>query len=420
MNRPFAHRQLRGKLLLSYGLVAAAGIGGLVLGVQVVGPSLFDRLLAHMDGNGGTLSGAISEAMRRDMAAAFRTALLQALLLATVGAAVTAFSVSLFMSRRITAPLTRLVGASRHLAHGEYSARVPIEGEDELTELAAGFNEMAAALEDTERRRVHLIGDVAHELRTPLATLSGYLEGLRDGVIEPEPALWEQLYGESARLRRLVDDLRELSRVEVGRVALHQQPVTPSRLVDAALARLGPGFAAKGVAFGRVVPNEVVDVLADEDRTVQILTNVIANALRYTPPGGGVTVAVRTDPTAVRFEVRDTGVGIAAEHLPHVFDRFFRVDPSRSRSGGGSGIGLTIAKALVEAQGGRIWAESLGAGRGTTFTFTLPRARRRSVPRGTIGTSSPRGGADNQLPSGSPVASGSDAGASTRLDRILT
>jgi signal transduction histidine kinase len=221
---------------------------------------------------------------------------------------------------------------------------------------------------------VLLIGDVAHEVRTPLALLRGYLEGLMDGVVEPSPALWTQLHGETTRLTRLIDDLQELSRVEAGRVPINRTAVAPASLVETAATRLAPQFAEKGVALHVEAGGELPRVFTDEERSLQVLTNLLINARRYTPAQGEVFLDVRPDGEAVRFVVRDTGIGIAGEHLPHVFDRFYRVDPSRSRALGGSGVGLTIAKALVEAQGGRIWVESAGAGQGATFSFTLPRA----------------------------------------------
>ena len=211
-------------------------------------------------------------------------------------------------------------------------------------------------------------------LRTPIATLEGYLEGLLDGVVEPGPATWARLHGEAGRLRRLVDDLQELSRAEARQIPLALQPTEPTEIVQATLDRLAPAFADKNLALHCDAPQQLPRVQADSNRAVQVLSNVLTNALRYTPSPGDVHLAVRPIPGAVEFSVRDTGVGIAAEDTARVFERFYRVDKSRSRAQGGSGIGLTIAKALVEAMGGRIWAESPGPGQGATFSFTLPRA----------------------------------------------
>lgn len=316
----------------------------------------------------------MTAAMQRDTTEVFRTAVFQSLALAMAAATLAAVLISVFVSRRITLPITRMAKVSQRITSGDYRARVSASGRDELGELAASLNAMAARLEDTELRRIHLIGDVAHEIRTPLATLRGYLEGMLDGVIAPTPELLAQLFDETGRLQRLIDDLQELSRVEAGSIPLQPRLVLPGRLVEASVARLAPQFAEKQVTLHTDVPDGLPAACADEGRTVQVLTNLLSNALRHTPPGGVVTVSARPAGPLVLLEVRDTGSGIPPEHLPHVFDRFYRADPARSRGLGGSGIGLTIARALVEAQGGQIRAESPGPGQGSTFSFTLPRA----------------------------------------------
>lgn len=378
-------RGIRAKLLLSYLVVAAVAVGGLALGARLAGPSLFDRALHHMDsaGSGGMMEG-MSETMRQNTEDAFAAAMMQALIVGGLTAAGAAVVASIVISRRLTRPITALAAASRRLARGDFEARVEVGADAELGELADRFNDMAAALADVERRRVHLIGDVAHELRTPIATLRGYLEGLSDGVVEPSPALWGQLQTETGRLARLVDDLQELSRVESSRATLARVPLTVERLVGEAVAALELSFRDKGVTLRSELPSELPRVLADADRSLQVLTNLLTNALRYTAPGGQVTVSAFSEGHMMRFAVRDTGIGIAREHLPYVFDRFYRVDPARSRALGGSGIGLAVAKALVEAQGGCIRAESDGPGRGATFSFTLPVASDRHVDPGRL------------------------------------
>ena len=361
------------KLFASHLVVVVVGLVTLLLAADLSAPRFF---AAHMAGMG--MRGPMPMPMAASEAAldaAFRGALAQALLLAGGMAAVAAIGASAFVAARIVGPIQRLASASRRLADGHYAERVPASGDDELGELAASFNELAAALEATERRRLELIGDVAHELRTPIATLRGYLEGLLDGVVAPEAATWATLHDETARLARLVDDLQELSRAEARQLPLNPTALDPGEVVGAATGRLAGAFAEQGLTLSVELAAGLPPVWADRDRAVQVLTNLLTNALRYTPAPGAVRVTAQRDDHGVRVSVADTGLGIAAEHLPRLFERFYRVDKSRSRALGGSGVGLTIARALVEAMGGRIWAESEGPGRGATFSFTLPLAR---------------------------------------------
>jgi histidine kinase len=221
--------------------------------------------------------------------------------------------------------------------------------------------------------RRQLLGDVSHELRTPLTAIGGYMEGLIDGVLPATPETYEQVRHEALRLGRLVDDLQELSRVESGSFQLDLRPLALSAPLATAAKRLSRLFDEKGVGLSLNLPADLQPVLADEDRLTQVLTNLLGNALAYTPAGGEVSVSAQRVGGEVRVSVKDSGVGIPPEHLTHIFDRFYRVDKSRSRgAGGGSGIGLTIARRLVEAHGGRIWAESEGENKGSVFIFTLP------------------------------------------------
>lgn len=386
---------LRAKLFVSYLVVVAAGLATVLLATALVAPTFFAGHMAQMMGGpagldamarmmgGSAPSGAAGGAGMAGVAgealtASFRAALNQALLLGGVAAGVTALVVSAFVSGRVVGPVQRLAAASRRIAAGHYAERVPASPAapaDELDDLAASFNDMAAALEANERRRLDLIGDVAHELRTPVATLQGYLEGLLDGVVAPEPATWARLHDEAGRLRRLIDDLQELSRAEARQFSLQLEPVEPAAIVEAALGPLESAFAEKGLAVHVDVPPALPRVQADRDRAVQVMTNLLTNALRYTPAPGTAEIAARPVDGAIEFSVTDTGIGVAAEHLPHLFERFYRVDRSRSRALGGSGIGLTTSRALVEAMGGHIRADSRGLGEGTTVTMALPLAR---------------------------------------------
>lgn len=368
---PHIRGSLRAKLLLAHLLIIVVGVSTMLLAIVTLAPRIFERLVSTMMGSATPMNGMMQQ-MQQVVTDAFRTTLLQALLLSAAAATFAAVAISLFIARRIVTPVQRLLAASRRIADGHYAERVPAGEPDELGALAEQFNVMAGALETAERRRVALISDVAHELRTPLATIEGYTEGLLDGVVEPGDETWALLHDEVGRLRRLVHDLQEVSRAEARQLPLHIHPTAPAHLLERAVAVVAPQFAEKRIALTHNAPADLPPVYADADRIVQVLINLLGNALRYTAPGGSVGVLAERHDDEVVFRVADTGAGITAQHLPHLFERFYRVDPARSRALGGSGVGLTIAKALVEAHGGNIWATSAGPGQGSTFSFTLP------------------------------------------------
>lgn len=301
----------------------------------------------------------------------FQRSLLQGLGLAAVVAIATAISVSLFVSRRIVVPIQQLMDASSRIASGSYEERVPIDDDFEITQLAASFNRMAEALEQTEQRRQALIADVAHELRTPLTSIKGYMEALIDGVMPADQEIYTLIYQEADRMYRLVQDLQELSRLEAGQTSLHARPISVADLARGMLGRVRPQFEAKGVYLGGQIAPDTGWVWGDSDRLHQMVLNLLGNALQYTSAGGRVTVRTYNERDRVCIAVQDTGIGIAPEHLGHVFARFYRVDKSRSRRGGGTGIGLTITKHLVEAHGGSIAVASTPE-LGSTFTIALP------------------------------------------------
>lgn len=301
----------------------------------------------------------------------FRRSLFQGLVFATVAAVATSIAVSLFVSHRIMGPLQQIMDASRRIADGNYQERLPIDDDFEITQLAASFNRMADALEQTEQRRQALIADVAHELRTPLTSIKGYMEGLMDGVMPADHETYALIYKEADRLYRLVQDLQELSRLEAGQMPLDAHAVAVGDLVRGVLGRARPQFEAKGVRLSGSVDGDVGFVRGDPDRLFQVLLNLLGNALQYTPAGGAVRVTAYNERDSVCVAVQDTGIGIAPEHLGQIFGRFYRVDKSRSRLGGGTGIGLTIVKHLVEMHGGSI-AVASAPGLGSTFTIALP------------------------------------------------
>jgi len=379
----YIRRHLGARLLLSYLAIVLVGAIVLVITSQSVLPTSFNR---HMQGLGpgfgmDQMMGAGRQAqggpgMTAQLYGDFRASFNEALSYAVLAAVVVAFVLSLVLSRSIISPLRRLSAASQRIAEGRYDERVQVNGSDELAHLAARFNQMAEKLEQVESMRRQLIGDVSHELRTPLTAIKGSMEGLIDGVLPADAATFEQIHAEADRLNRLVDDLQELSRVEAGATPLDLKPVDIAAVLQTVGKRLGNRFETRHITLHLEPVTGLPRVLADEDRTVQVLTNLAGNALQYTQEGGSVWITAERGKDGVQVSVRDTGIGIPPEHLAHIFDRFYRVDKSRSRqAGGGSGIGLTIARALVEAQGGRMWVASEGQGHGSTFIFTLPVAK---------------------------------------------
>ncbi|GAB4478746.1 MAG: ATP-binding protein [Anaerolineae bacterium] len=369
------------RLFLSYLAVIAIGFLVLTLATSFIAPLAFSRTMQAMMGGdhmmmGGGLGsrpGTGIQVLLEDLLFNFRAALSRALWLAGLAAVAAATLASWAVSRRIVQPIHRMAHASQRIADGHYGERLePGDEDDELGELIASFNRMAAALDEIEAMRRQLIADVSHELKTPLASIKGYMEGLQDGVIAATPETYELIHREAARLERLVQDLQTLSRVEAAQMPMAIVPCEAASIVRAAVEWLRPQFDGKGVTLTAHLPDRPLEVQADFDRVRQVLLNVLGNALQYTPVGGSVAVTLTRRDHEALFSVQDTGVGLEKDDLERVFQRFYRVDKSRSRAGGGSGIGLTIARHIIEAHGGRIWAESDGPGRGSTFRFTLP------------------------------------------------
>lgn len=356
---------LRLRLFVSYATVVAAGATTVVVVTRFLVPRLFDSRVGRLGLRYGRGSGATSDpGVHSALVAALNTALLAALVASLVVAAVAATLVA----RRLLRSLEDFRRAARRLAEGHYDQPVPVPPEPELAALAADVNGLAARLAESERRRAELIGDVAHEMRTPLTSIGGYVEGLADGMFTAEETV-AAVTDELERLQRLAADLAEVSRAEEGGPTLVLRDEDLAEIARAVVDRLRPQFADKGVSLilDALVP---VPIRVDRDRMVQAVTNVIGNALAYTPPAGTVTVAVTAQPTGGgRLTVTDTGRGLTAGDTERVFERFYRVD--RGRRTGGSGIGLTIARSIVRAHGGDIVATSSGPGSGATFTLTL-------------------------------------------------
>jgi signal transduction histidine kinase len=371
----YIHERLGAKLFLANLAVILVGVVILAITVQLTVPAAFNSHLGMMANNGMGMMGQ-GQGFGRSLFENFRASMFQSLGYAVTASVLAALLMSLFLSRRIVKPVRTLIVASQHISDGHYDERVQVDGSDEIAQLATHFNQMTAQLEQVESMRRQLIGDVTHELRTPLTSIKGYMEGLVDGVLPSTPETFDQIHREADRLSRLVDDLQELSRVEAKAYSLDLHSVIVSDLVQTTIKRLSPQATAKRISLHSNLPADLPPLQADEDRITQVLVNLAANAIQYTPEDGEVTISATRQADEIHVSVKDTGIGIPPEHLANLFTRFYRVDKSRSRNaGGGSGIGLTIARHLIEVHGGRIWAESKGDGQGSTFTFSLKIAR---------------------------------------------
>lgn len=359
-------RRLRTRLLLANLIVIFAALGSVFVAVSLVGSGYFAQAMGHSptDPQGQLMDAATLAAFQEAM----RTALAAATLIG-LGAALV---VSLAISLRIARPITRLAGAAHRVAAGNYAERVPIEGQDEIADLGASFNVMAGSLEATERRRLQLVGDVAHELRTPLATLDGYLEGLQDEVVAPTHETWRLLRAETARLTRLVNDLQELWRAEAHQLPLRMEVVDVAPVLQAVVERSRRVATERSIEIRLELGDGAPHARVDPDRLAQIFDNYLSNAIRYSPAGSTVTVTLKPGHDGPVVSVHDQGPGLTPEQRSQLFERFYRVDPSRSRALGGSGVGLAIVRALAEAMGGRVWVESAGPGHGSTFLVALP------------------------------------------------
>ncbi len=300
-------------------------------------------------------------------------------LLAGAIAAGIALLLARWLARGLTQPLRDMASAATRLAAGDYSTRVATGRRDEVGQLAVAFDRMSQELEQVERSRRDLVANVSHELKTPIAAIRAHLENLMDGVEHPDPETLQVMLAQSDRLARLVDQLLDLSNLESGEIPLHRTDVDVEPLVERVLSEIEMSSAGKAIRLDRAIAADLPPIEADEERVHQVLFNLVDNAVRFTPEGGRVTVSAERRNGSVEIRVVDTGVGIGREHLPRLFERFYRVDPARSRDGGGTGIGLAIARSVVEAHGGHIRAES-EPGQGSTFTFDLPATPHRRSP----------------------------------------
>lgn len=369
------------KIFFSYLIVILVGMLVLFVSIELALPTAFNQHMANMESmTGVTMMGGMmsdqSVDLEMDLFSSFQTTINQALFRSVGAAIIVAVVVSILISYRVVKPVREMMIASQYIAQGNYQERVYVPGDplraDELSQLAISFNRMAEILDQNEIVRQRLIGDISHELRTPLTVIKGSLEGLIDEVLPSDPETYQKIYSEADRLSHLVDDLQYLSQVDAGVYQLEKQYVEVGVLINTTVDRLSLQYKEKGVSLAVEIPPVLPKVYVDPHRIGQVLLNIIGNALQYTSRGDRVTVTAHQEGNEICFQIQDTGIGIPLEHQPHLFTRFYRVDKSRSRTSGGSGIGLTIAKYFIEAHNGRIWMESAGHGKGSSFTFSLP------------------------------------------------
>ena len=357
------------RLLVAQALVLAAGGITTWLVATAIGPSIFHE---HLNQAGVHHTPAETKHVEE----AFSSALLISIGLALLAAVVAALVVSWYFSGRVQGSIRDVAAAAGEIAAGRHGARVPDPRlGKEFTSLAATFNALAQRLEATDTTRRRMLADLAHEMRTPLATIDAHLEAVEDGVRGMDEETLGVIRRSTRRLGRLAEDITAVSKAEEGNLDISPVPVQASEVARAAVAVASDRFSAKKVRLSLDDDGNAGLLLVDPDRIGQVLGNLLDNALRHTESNGTVTLTTRPRDRWVEFVVADNGEGIGAEDLGHIFDRFYRVDTARDRNHGGSGIGLAIAKALVEAHGGRIIAASDGPGRGAAFTVQLPSHR---------------------------------------------
>ncbi len=369
-------RSLTLKLLIAFLFV---GLAGTVLTAVVVGPGTFREFerfitnaapghthpLPQVNRNPNRIP--FSRFPQGTPEGNFEARFGRLLVLGTGGAALLAFLLGIFLSRTMTRPLQELTEATSRLSRGDLGLQVPVRSQDEIGRLAASFNRMSADLARATRLRRQMTADVAHDLRTPLSIIAGYSEALHDGKLQGSPEIYAVLNQQVDHLKHLVEDLRTLSLADAGELPLNRRPVDPRALLERTALAYFAQAEAQGITLTVEAPDDLEAVSVDVERFAQVLNNLVGNALRHTPGGG--TIALQAAPG--RLVVRDTGEGIPADEIPHIFDRFYRGDKARRRSGGESGLGLAIAKSIVEAHGGKITVDSPGTGQGTTFAIDL-------------------------------------------------
>jgi len=299
----------------------------------------------------------------------------QAILFGAVGATLVALLLGLLLARTISRPVLALTEATQRIAQGELGLQVEVRSKDELGELGRSFNRMSGDLARSSELRRQMTADIAHDLRTPLSVILGYTEALADDKLQGTPEIYGVMHEEARHLQHLIDDLRTLSLADAGELSLQRQTTSPRELLERAAATHASRAAEKQIAVRVLADADLPTIDVDPDRMMQVLNNLLSNALRFTPEGGAITLGAKADGEQVALSVQDNGVGIPPEDLPNIFARFYRGDEARNVKEKESGLGLAIAKSLVAAHGGQISARSR-LGEGTTFTIVLPRCRK--------------------------------------------
>lgn len=297
-----------------------------------------------------------------------------ALLIGAGGAVIVAVLLGVLLSRQFLGPLAELTTAIESVKQGKFDQRVAVRTQDELGELAHAFNQMGEELQRSNKLRRQMTADIAHDLRTPLTVISGYLEGLRDGSLQPTQARFDTLFQEAQLLKRLIEDLRTLSLADAGELKLVYQTIAPRELLEQVIASFTPLADSQSVTLKMETSDDLPSMEVDRDRMVQVLGNLVSNSLRFTPQGGKISLSADLSDDDIILTVDDTGSGIAPEYLDNIFARFYRASESRYQSDNESGLGLAIAKSIVTAHGGQISAKST-LGRGTTISIWLPTKR---------------------------------------------
>jgi two-component system sensor histidine kinase BaeS len=385
MTRRKFYNRLAVRLTAAFLLAATLGVVLVAVITWRVTSSGFTDFVSHvnamnggMGGGGGMMGGAgagngLMFGQYTQEALDFLNSLTRTLWLVGLAGVVLALVLGWLFTRQIVAPVAEVSTAARRIAGGDFSGKVTARGAEELTDLGHSFNTMAGELTRDREVRQNMVADIAHELRTPLSVLRANIEAMQDGVLEPTADNLASLHQETAVLARLIDDLRILSMAESGQLKYHFEKTDLAALCARIVEGMRALFASKNIGLAFEAPAPLPEVTADADRIAQVVRNLLNNAHRYTPEGGRVTVKLAAGADGVTVSVRDTGPGIEPEDLKKVFDRFYRVDRSRTRRTGGSGLGLAIVKQLVEAHGGEVRAES-AVGEGSTFSFRLPAA----------------------------------------------